>query len=160
MSVPAIHSTTMVTELTSGNHGSRWEQRYRCCGRELGRPDLPCKFITANGSRHISHALARLSFIKQMKESGVNIIVSNNSWGGGQVSQKFRCNCGADGGWHSVRCSAGNDFSDNDLFPTFPANTFLPYVISRGRQHAHRRSCGFFQPGPSYGASAAPESKS
>ena len=92
---------------------------------------LPCKFITANGSGDISHALACLSFIKQMKESGVNIIVSNNSWGGGQVSQSLQDAIAAqmaDG--ILFVASAGNDFSDNDLFPTFPANTFLPNVIS------------------------------
>jgi subtilisin family serine protease len=92
---------------------------------------LPCKFISANGSGDISHALACLSFIKQMKESGVNIIVSNNSWGGGLVSQSLQDAIAAqmaDG--ILFVASAGNDFSDNDLFPTFPASIFLPNVIS------------------------------
>jgi len=92
---------------------------------------LPCKFITADGSGDISHALACLSFIKQMKDSGVNIVVSNNSWGGGEVSQSLQDAIAAqmaDG--ILFVAAAGNDFSDNDLFPFFPANIFLPNVIS------------------------------
>lgn len=92
---------------------------------------LPCKFITADGSGDISHALACLSFIKQMKDSGVNIVVSNNSWGGGEISQSLQDAIAAqmaDG--ILFVAAAGNDFSDNDLFPFFPANIFLPNVIS------------------------------
>lgn len=92
---------------------------------------LPCKFITADGFGDISHALACLSFVKQMKDSGVNIVVSNNSWGGGQISQSLQDAIAAqmaDG--ILFVAAAGNDFSDNDLFPFFPANIFLPNVIS------------------------------
>lgn len=92
---------------------------------------LPCKFITADGFGDISHALACLSFIKQMKDSGVNIVASNNSWGGGEVSQSLQDAIAAqmaDG--ILFVAAAGNDFSDNDLFPFFPANIFLPNVIS------------------------------
>ena len=92
---------------------------------------LPCKFITSDGSGDISHALACLSFIKQMKDSGVNIVVSNNSWGGGEVSQSLQDAIAAqmaDG--ILFVAAAGNDFSDNDLSPFFPANIFLPNVIS------------------------------
>ncbi|MFL6387919.1 MAG: FG-GAP-like repeat-containing protein [Terriglobales bacterium] len=92
---------------------------------------LPCKFITADGFGDISHALACLSFIKQMKDSGVNIVVSNNSWGGGQISQSLQDAIAAqmaDG--ILFVAAAGNDFSDNDMFPFFPANIFLPNVIS------------------------------
>jgi subtilisin family serine protease len=92
---------------------------------------LPCKFITADGFGDISHALACLSFIKQMKDSGVNIVVSNNSWGGGEISQSLQDAIAAqmaDG--ILFVAAAGNDFSDNDLFPFFPANIFLPNVIS------------------------------
>lgn len=92
---------------------------------------LPCKFIAANGFGDISHAIACLSFVKQLKESGLNIVVSNNSWGGGEVSQSLQDAIAAqmaDG--ILFVAAAGNDFSDNDLFPFFPANIFLPNVIS------------------------------
>lgn len=92
---------------------------------------LPCKFLDSQGSGDISHALACLSFIKQMKDSGLNVVVSNNSWGGGLISQSLQDAIAAqmaDG--ILFVAAAGNGFSDNDLFPIFPANIFLPNVIS------------------------------
>ena len=92
---------------------------------------LPCKFINSQGFGDVFHALACLSFIKQMKDSGVNVVVSNNSWGGGGISQALQdaVNDQMQDGILFV-AAAGNDFSDNDLFPTYPANIFLPNVIS------------------------------
>jgi hypothetical protein len=92
---------------------------------------LPCKFIDSQGFGDISHAIACLSFIKQMKDSGVNIVVSNNSWGGGGISQALTDAVAAqmqDG--ILFVAAAGNDFSDNDFFPVYPADIFLPNIIS------------------------------
>jgi hypothetical protein len=92
---------------------------------------LPCKFLDSQGFGNISGAVTCLSLIKQLKDSGVNIVVSNNSWGGGGISQALQ-----DAVFAQMQdgilfvAAAGNNFSDNDLSPTYPANIFLPNVIS------------------------------
>lgn len=92
---------------------------------------LPCKFLDLNGQGSISDAITCFSLIKQLKDSGINIVVSNNSWGGSGTSQALQDAVTAqmqDG--ILLVAAAGNDFSDNDLFPTYPANIFVPNVIS------------------------------
>ena len=66
-----------------------------------------------------------------MKDSGVNIVATNNSWGGSDASQALQDAIEAtmqDGVLFIA--AAGNDFSDNDEFPVYPANFYLPNVIA------------------------------
>jgi subtilisin family serine protease len=48
---------------------------------------LSCKFLDAGGAGTVSDAITCLDFVKAMKDSGVNVAASNNSWGGGNFSQ-------------------------------------------------------------------------
>ena len=48
---------------------------------------LPCKFLDATGSGFLSDAIACLDYVAAMKDRGVNIVATNNSWGGGSFSQ-------------------------------------------------------------------------
>jgi subtilisin family serine protease len=41
---------------------------------------LPCKFLGPNGTGDIGGAITCFDFIKQLKDSGINIIATNNSW--------------------------------------------------------------------------------
>jgi len=100
-------------------------------GVNWGVQILPCKFLNAVGGGATSWAIACLDVVKQLKDAGVNIVVTNNSWGGSDFSQALTDAISAqmqDGILFVT--AAGNDFSDNDLLPTFPANVALPNVIS------------------------------
>lgn len=92
---------------------------------------LPCKFLDATGSGTVDAAVTCFDFIKAMKDQGVNVVATNNSWGGDGFSQALSDAIQAqqqDG----ILCvaSAGNDSADNDLGGFYPADLFLPNVIS------------------------------
>jgi hypothetical protein len=92
---------------------------------------MACKFLSAGGSGFISDALDCLNYIAMMKDRGVNIVATNNSWGGGGFSQAFYDAIDA----HRQRgilfiAAAGNAASNNDSIPFYPAGYYLPNVIS------------------------------
>jgi subtilisin family serine protease len=92
---------------------------------------LPCKFLNADGGGFTEAAIACLNLMKELKDSGINIIVTNNSWGGTDSSQALHDAIAALMQADILFvAAAGNDFSDNDDFPTYPANFYLPNVIS------------------------------
>jgi len=100
-------------------------------GVNWGVQILPCKFLNADGGGDTSWAIRCLDVVKQLRDSGVNIVATNNSWGGGDFSQALMDAISAqmqDG--ILFVAAAGNDFSDNDLMPAFPASMALPNVIS------------------------------
>jgi subtilisin family serine protease len=92
---------------------------------------LPCKFLNSSGYGDTSAAIQCLNLVKELKDSGVNIVATNNSWGGSGFSQALQDAIQAqmqDG--ILFVAAAGNDFADNDQVPTYPANTALPNVLS------------------------------
>jgi subtilisin family serine protease len=92
---------------------------------------MACKFLNSYGQGYTSGAIECLDYVKAMKDKGVNIVATNNSWGGGNLSQFL---------WEAIEAhvkagilfvgSAGNEGTDNDPFPVFPASAYLPNVIS------------------------------
>ena len=48
---------------------------------------MACKFLDATGSGSTAGAIECLEYVRSMKDRGVNIIATNNSWGGGGFSQ-------------------------------------------------------------------------
>jgi len=48
---------------------------------------MGCKFLDASGSGSIARAIDCLEYFKTMKDRGVNIVATSNSWGGGGFSQ-------------------------------------------------------------------------
>ena len=92
---------------------------------------IPCKFLDSTGSGSTDNAIACLNLMKELKDSGINIIATNNSWGGADSSQALHdAIAAAMGDGMLFVAAAGNDFSDNDDYPTYPANFYLPNVIS------------------------------
>ncbi len=79
---------------------------------------MPIKFLDAGGGGDLSDAILALDFART---HGARVI--NNSWGGGGFSQLLfeailRCReAGV-----LVVAAAGNDRTDNDVIPTYPAN--------------------------------------
>jgi hypothetical protein len=92
---------------------------------------MSCKFLDSTGSGQISDAISCLDYVLQMKNSGYDIVATNNSWGSSEYSQALTDAIQAQqqAGILFIAAS-GNTFSDDDIAPTYPANTLLPNVIS------------------------------
>ncbi len=92
---------------------------------------LSCKFLDSTGSGQTSDAISCLDYVLTMKNSGYNIVATNNSWGGTQYSQALNDAIEAqEQAGILFIAAAGNAFGDNDVVPTYPANAALPNVIS------------------------------
>jgi subtilisin family serine protease len=82
---------------------------------------IPAKFIHGEGT--ISGAIAALDYLTDLKtRHGLNIVATNNSWGGAEetVALEDAINRGGDAGILFV-AAAGNDGEDIDVTPTYPA---------------------------------------
>ncbi|HEU4385511.1 MAG TPA: S8 family serine peptidase [Anaeromyxobacteraceae bacterium] len=92
---------------------------------------LPCKFMDADGNGFVSGALSCLEYVQLMKDRGLGVVATSNSWGGSRYSQALRDAIAAqlERGILFV-AAAGNDALSNDWYPAFPASYDLPNVIS------------------------------
>lgn len=83
---------------------------------------VPCKFIGADGGGWASDALTCLDYLAALRDRGLKVVATNNSWGGGPYSQALAEAIEA----HRRRgilfvAAAGNDGHDTDHYPLFPA---------------------------------------
>jgi len=90
---------------------------------------MACKFLDSSGSGYTSGAIECLQYVKMMKDRGVNIIATNNSWGGGEYSQALYDAINAQRDILFI-AAAGNASSDNDVIENVPSNYFLPNVLA------------------------------
>jgi hypothetical protein len=96
---------------------------------------MACKFFDANGSGTTAGAIACLEYVKTMKERGVNIVATNNSWGGGDFSQALFDAIEAHqqlGILFTTAAGNGNFFGfpiNNDQTPFYPCTYELPNII-------------------------------
>jgi subtilisin family serine protease len=92
---------------------------------------MACKFLNSSGSGTTDGAVRCLDYVARMKDRGVNIVATNNSWGGGGFSQALRDAIAAQRQRGILFItSAGNSGRDNDAIETYPANYDLTNVIS------------------------------
>jgi hypothetical protein len=90
---------------------------------------LPCKLIGLEFG--IGNAVDCLEYVRKMKERGVNIVATNNSWGLEYFSESLLDAIEAQQQLGILFiASAGNDFRNNDEQPVYPANFPLPNIIS------------------------------
>ena len=84
---------------------------------------LAGKFLGANGSGSISGAVAAVDYFTNLKTRGLNIVATNNSWGGGGFTQSLldAMNRGGNAGILFV-AAAGNNSSNNDAVANYPSN--------------------------------------
>ncbi|PYV43573.1 MAG: peptidase S8, partial [Acidobacteria bacterium] len=93
---------------------------------------MACKFLDADGSGWDSDAISCLNYLAMMKDRGVNIVATNNSWGSPWDSQALHDAIDA----HRQRgilfmAAAGNDYgTDNDSVGNFPSSYYLPNIIA------------------------------
>lgn len=97
---------------------------------------MPCKFLGASGSGSTADAITCLEYVAAMKASGVNIVATNNSWGGGSFSQALHdaveTQRQRDILFIAAAGNGGDDSvgDDNDATAHYPANIDLPNVIA------------------------------
>jgi alpha-tubulin suppressor-like RCC1 family protein/subtilisin family serine protease len=87
---------------------------------------LACKIADANGSGTIDDAIECLQYVKTLKQRGVNIVATNNSWGTSDYSQALY-DAIQDQKDILLIATAGND---NSKAPHYPASYDLPNIIS------------------------------
>jgi subtilisin family serine protease len=96
---------------------------------------MACKFLDAAGSGTTADAIECLEYVKSMKERGVNVVATNNSWGGGGFSQALfdAIQRHQEAGILFVAAAGnGNAFGvgrNNDQTPFYPCAYGLPNVI-------------------------------
>ena len=83
---------------------------------------IGCKFLDSAGSGSLSDALTCIDYFVDLKNNGVNVRATNNSWGGGSFSQAL-----SDALTSSEEANilfvaaAGNDAVDNDAQSSYPS---------------------------------------
>jgi len=116
------------------------------------------KFLTGSGSGSTSNAIAAINYATRMRrEFGVNVVATNNSWGGGDRSLALRAAI-ADGGAAGILfvTAAGNDGVNGDRRANYPANEDLDAVITVTATNRANRLPGFATYGPVHVDLAAP----
>jgi subtilisin family serine protease len=89
---------------------------------------MTCKFIDAYGSGYTFDAIECLQYVKEMKDRGVNVVATSNSWGGAPFSQALADAIDAQREILFV-AAAGNSALSTDFTPFYPASYDLPNVI-------------------------------
>jgi thermitase len=90
---------------------------------------MACKFLDAKGSGYITDAIECLNYFGTQKAAGLNIIATNNSWGGGGYSQALYDVINAQREILFI-AAAGNSGTNNDITASYPSNYDLPNVVA------------------------------
>jgi len=105
---------------------------------------IPCKFLNRDGYGYTDGALECLEYVRALKEVGVNIVATNNSWGGDSYSQALYDAIDAQrrSGILFI-AAAGNDNANNDAWEFYPASYNLPNVLSVAAADANDHKAWF-----------------
>ncbi|EAQ80099.1 S8 family serine peptidase [Blastopirellula marina] len=113
---------------------------------------MALKFLSASGSGSTADAVRALNYATMMKKLyGVNVVATNNSWGGGEYSSALYNAIKASGDEDILFvAAAGNNGTNNDVNPQYPASYGLDNVISVAATDHNDQLAGF----SNYGASS------
>jgi subtilisin family serine protease len=89
---------------------------------------MACKFLGPYGGP-TSAAIECLEYVRSMKDRGVDIVATNDSWGGNSFSQALY-DAISDQQEILFFASAGNDSRDIDYLPHYPASFGLPNLVT------------------------------
>lgn len=96
-----------------------------------------CKFLGADGTGSTAGAIECINYFTDLKNAGINVRATNNSWGGGSFSQALEDAITAAGDADILfLAAAGNSGVDNDASPHYPSsyeNDSIVAVASIGR---------------------------
>jgi len=87
-----------------------------------------CKFLSASGSGSTFDAMECFNYFNALRAAGYNVLITNNSWGGGGFSTQLQSYMAAFPGLHVA--AAGNSELNNDIFPHYPSSYTLDNIIS------------------------------
>lgn len=92
---------------------------------------IGCKFLDAGGSGSSADAIKCIDYLVGLKNAGVDVRISNNSWGGGGYSQAMAdaITSSEEAGMLFV-AAAGNSAVDNDSNPHYPSSYEHESVLS------------------------------
>ncbi|MCY7349460.1 MAG: S8 family serine peptidase [Cytophagaceae bacterium] len=92
---------------------------------------ISAKFLGRNGGT-TANAIKAVDYLTDLKtRHGINVVASNNSWGGGGFSQAlYDAISRANNAGVLFVAAAGNSGTNNDTSPGYPANYDLPNVIA------------------------------
>ena len=90
---------------------------------------LACKFLGSGGTGTVDGAIQCLEYVRGMKARGVNVVATNNSWGGSGYSQALSDAIDAQREILFI-AAAGNSGADLDAAPSYPAGYSLPNIIA------------------------------
>lgn len=110
---------------------------------------MALKFLSASGSGSLASAIEAINYMVDMKNKGVNVRVSSNSWGGGGYSASLATAIkrATDAGIMFV-AAAGNESNNNDQNASYPAG--YDGVVSVAAIDQNRNLASF----SNYGASS------
>jgi subtilisin family serine protease len=112
---------------------------------------MALKFLAADGSGSTSAAISAINYAVNMKNRGVNVRVLNNSWGGpGYSSSLFTAIQNSASANMLFVAAAGNNGTNNDTTPNYPASYDVANVISVAATDANDNLASF----SNYGASS------
>ncbi len=127
----------------SGTVGARGNNGLGVVGVNWRVKLLPLRFITVRSGSTFD-AIQCVDYAVRLRQSGVNLRVLNNSWGGSGYTQALAdVIARANAAGILFVCAAGNDSVDNDSFPHFPSSYELPNVISVGAMSRVTQRAGF-----------------
>ena len=116
------------------------------------------KFLSGSGSGSTSGAIAAINYATRMRRDfGINIVATNNSWGGGGFSTALRdaIEAGGQAGILFV-AAAGNESNNNDATPSYPASYTSQSIIAVAAVDRSGNLAGFSNYGTSSVDVAAP----
>ena len=118
----------------AGTIGAVGNDGYGITGVNWVASMMGLKFLNSSGSGSTSDAIKAIEFAIQAKAAlGVdaNVRILSNSWGGGGYSQSLKNQIDAANTADMLFvAAAGNNASNNDSSPTYPANYSSPNVVS------------------------------
>ena len=92
---------------------------------------MALKMLDYEGSAYLSHEIAAYNYINKALDLGEPVVAINNSWGGAEPSKIMEKLIDIVGEKGAITvCAAGNEASNNDEAPTYPASYESPYLIS------------------------------
>jgi len=117
---------------TSGTIGAVGNNGVGVTGVNWNVQIMALKFLSADGVGYTSDAVTAVEYMTTMKTTyGVNLVASNNSWGGGGYSKALEDAIIAsnEAGIMFV-AAAGNISNNNDVNPSYPASYEMDGVIA------------------------------
>jgi subtilisin family serine protease len=92
---------------------------------------MALKFLGPTGAGSLSDAITAIDYMVMLKARGINIRVANNSWGGsGYAAALADAVQRTEDAGIIFAAAAGNNGSDNDVDPAYPANFEMANVVS------------------------------